>query len=159
MTFLIPLYLSTLNTHISFVQEEPHPFFALPEGAIARLGNGRIYDVKYSNDGMQLAVASSIGVWIYDAITYKPLRLMTNHTESVKALAVHPTSKNILSIDGSHHVYFTNLATGALYQYFIQLHASKVAIGPKWDVFAVNGTSGVRLHTLHMRSEKTKVYP
>ena len=61
LTLLILLYLSTSNTRISFAQEEPDPFLALPEGAIARLGNGRIYDVKYSNDGMQLVAASSIG--------------------------------------------------------------------------------------------------
>lgn len=41
----------------------------LPEGAIARLGKGNINDLAYSLDGKHLAVASDIGVWIYDAQT------------------------------------------------------------------------------------------
>ena len=41
----------------------------LPEGAIARLGKGSIDDIAYSPDGKHLAVASDIGVWIYDAQT------------------------------------------------------------------------------------------
>ena len=39
----------------------------LPEGAVARLGKGKIIDIAYSPDGTKLAVASSIGIWIYDA--------------------------------------------------------------------------------------------
>lgn len=41
----------------------------LPEGAFARIGKGPINDIAYSPDGKHLAVASDIGVWIYDAQT------------------------------------------------------------------------------------------
>ena len=42
----------------------------LPENAKARLGKGRITgNVVYSPDGTRLAVAGSIGIWIYDAQT------------------------------------------------------------------------------------------
>lgn len=51
----------------------------LPEGAKARLGKGRIFDVAYSSDGKRLAVASSIGVWLYDAETGAELDLLTGH--------------------------------------------------------------------------------
>ena len=51
----------------------------LPEGAKARLGKGRIFDVAYSPDGKRLAVASSIGVWLYDAETGAELDLLTGH--------------------------------------------------------------------------------
>jgi WD40 repeat protein len=47
---------------------------AFPEGAVARLGKGSIsgYDraVQFSPDGKLLAVATSIGVYLYDAITH-----------------------------------------------------------------------------------------
>ena len=47
---------------------------ALPEGAIARLGKGKIsnedHTVQFSPDGMLLAVATSIGVYLYDAQTH-----------------------------------------------------------------------------------------
>ena len=42
----------------------------LPEGAKARLGKGYVRDVVYSPDGNSIAVASSIGIWLYDARTY-----------------------------------------------------------------------------------------
>ena len=41
----------------------------LPEGAIARLGKGSIRDVEFSLDGKRLAVATDIGIWIYNAHT------------------------------------------------------------------------------------------
>ena len=50
----------------------------LPEGAVARLGMGKINDIKYSPDGKHLAVASSIGVWIYDAQTGEVINLITS---------------------------------------------------------------------------------
>ena len=50
----------------------------LPEGAVARLGMGKINDLKYSPDGKHLAVASSIGVWIYDAQTSEVINLITS---------------------------------------------------------------------------------
>ena len=47
--------------------------FSLPEGALARLGKGGISwgdrSVAYSPDGTRLAVATSIGIWLYDADT------------------------------------------------------------------------------------------
>ena len=43
----------------------------LPEGAVARLGKGPVREIAYSPDGTRLAVASSIGIWMYDAQTYE----------------------------------------------------------------------------------------
>ena len=51
----------------------------LPEGAKVRIGKGRIFDVAYSPDGKRLAVAGSIGVWLYDAETGAELDLLTGH--------------------------------------------------------------------------------
>ena len=42
---------------------------ALPEGALARLGKGRANEITFSPDGNTLAVAGSIGVWLYDVRT------------------------------------------------------------------------------------------
>ncbi|MDE0634678.1 MAG: WD40 repeat domain-containing protein [Candidatus Poribacteria bacterium] len=47
----------------------------LPEGAIARLGRGRLFDLSFSPDGRYLAVATTIGCWLYDLPTLKPLTL------------------------------------------------------------------------------------
>ena len=62
----------------------------LPEGAKARLGKGAVNDIQFSPDGTQLAVASSIGIWIYDAHTGEELNLLTGHRGSVSSIAYSP---------------------------------------------------------------------
>ena len=52
----------------------------LPEGAIRRIGKGEASDVTYAPDGQRLAVAGSIGIWIYDARTLTPLKLIAGDT-------------------------------------------------------------------------------
>jgi len=47
----------------------PQLSFALPDGAVARLGKGTVNAVTFSPDGTMLAVASSYGVYLYDAKT------------------------------------------------------------------------------------------
>ena len=54
------------------VKIQPAPEYngwKLPQDVTMRLGKGVAYDIAYSPDGTQLAVASSIGVWLYDAPT------------------------------------------------------------------------------------------
>ena len=60
--------------------------WGLPEGAKLRLGKGAVTRIAYSPDGAQIAVATEIGVWLYDAETYKETALLTtekNWSESV----------------------------------------------------------------------------
>ena len=49
--------------------------WALPEGAIARLGKGDVGDVKLSPDGTYFAVASGVGLWWYDVSSMSPISL------------------------------------------------------------------------------------
>ena len=50
--------------------------FSLPEGAIARLGKGKLGQIHFSPDGRVLAVSSSIGIWFHDPQTGKELDLL-----------------------------------------------------------------------------------
>ena len=52
----------------------------LPEGAKAQLGKGMPSNVAYSPDGTQLAVPSSIGIWLYDAHSGEALDLLARDT-------------------------------------------------------------------------------
>ena len=72
----------------------------LPEGAVARLGMGKINDIKYAPDGKHLAVASSIGVWIYDAQTGEVINLITS-TDRIVGGAPEPQVSPINSISFS----------------------------------------------------------
>ena len=51
----------------------------LPKGVTARFGKGTINDIQFSPDGSRLAVASSIGIWLYDMKTYQEVALHPIH--------------------------------------------------------------------------------
>ena len=60
--------------------------WSLPNGAVARFGKGTIGQVAFSSDGQHLAVASGIGVWLYDVATLRELALLA-HTDHVTSVA------------------------------------------------------------------------
>ena len=82
------LILSILLSPNIFAQNSPQ--WGLPEGAKARIGKGWISDIQYSPDGTRLAVASSIGVWLYDTETHQELALLTGHTAGVTGVSFSP---------------------------------------------------------------------
>jgi len=65
----------------------------LPETAKTRLGRGKIREIQYSPDGTILAVASSIGIWLYDMKTYQEIALLTKHPSQVSSVAFSPDGK------------------------------------------------------------------
>ena len=76
---------------------EPYTQWGLPEGAKARLGKGSISEITYAPDGTRLAVASSIGIWIYDAQTGEELSLITGHTDRVGSVSFSPDGETLAS--------------------------------------------------------------
>ena len=89
------LLISILPLSSSFVQN--YTQIGLPEGAIARFGKGRINDIKYAPDGTRLAVATSIGVWIYDTSTDTELNLLSEVPDYVQAIAFSHDGSTIAS--------------------------------------------------------------
>ncbi|MCY4553570.1 MAG: trypsin-like peptidase domain-containing protein [Candidatus Poribacteria bacterium] len=80
----------TQNNTELYVSEDPR----------ARLGKGIIGQIRYSPDGTQLAVGSSIGIWIYNAHTGKELNLLTGHTKGAGCIAYSPDD-HILASGGT----------------------------------------------------------
>lgn len=81
------------------VSAQDYTTWGLPEGAFARLGKGEVTgNVPFSPDGTRLAVASSIGIWIYDVHSeeVKELELIT-HTHDVTTLAYSPDGSILAS--------------------------------------------------------------
>ena len=64
--------------------------WALPEGAIDRLGRGRVKDVAFSPDGSHLAVATDIGLWWYELATMQPVALWETERGMVSAVSFCP---------------------------------------------------------------------
>ncbi len=78
----------------------------------ARLGKGRISDVlnppEIANapDGTRFAVASAIGIWIYDAQTDNELYLLTGHTLDVTTVSFSPDGVVLASASGDNTIRF-----------------------------------------------------
>ena len=60
--------------------------WALPEGAIARLGRGRAGPLAFSPDGKYLAVGTTIGLWWYELATMEPVALWETERGMLSAL-------------------------------------------------------------------------
>ena len=103
--------------------------WGLPEGAIARLGKGEIHEIKYSPDGTKLAVASSIGVWIYDTKTGAELNLFTGHTDSVESASFSPDGNTLASGSIDNTIRLWNANTGTHLRTFL---------GHGWGVLSVS---------------------
>ena len=106
-----PLILFTLFSLNTFAED--YTQWGLPEGARVRLGKGSINEIAYSPDGTLLAVASSIGIWMYDMQTYQEVALLTGHTSSVNSVSFSPDGNKIAT--GSHDstIRLWDVATGA----------------------------------------------
>ena len=104
--------------------------FNLPEGAIARIGNGFLgrgdRAVAYSPDGTRLAVASSLGIWLYDAHTGAETALL--FTEDMfwpHSVSFSPDGTILASGDWDNDVRLWDVASGQLKNTF-QGHTGQV---------------------------------
>ena len=67
--------------------------WALPEGATGRLGRGAIADLAFSPDGESLAVATTLGCWIYELTTMKPIALWETERGLVSTISFSPNGQ------------------------------------------------------------------
>ncbi len=80
----------------------------LPEDAKARLSKGYIADIKYSPDGKFLAVASGIGIWLYDVTVHQEASLITGNTSFQSDCLAFSSDGRILvsgNVDGTITLY------------------------------------------------------
>lgn len=105
----------------------------LPEGAKARLGKGYVRDVVYSPDGNSIAVASSIGIWLYDAQTYQEVFLLTGHRSGVNSVSFSSDGQTLASGGGflDQTIRLWDVSTGE------QKHKHRF-IGHRGDVLSVS---------------------
>ena len=94
MFLIVSMFLYVSSTT---AENEPYTQWGLPDGAKARLGKGGINDITCSSDGALLAVASQIGIWIYDVQTREALALLTEHTGAVDRVAFSPSGRILAS--------------------------------------------------------------
>ena len=94
------------------VQAQGLEQMSLPDGAKARIGNGRAMKVKYFPDGNRIAIACSIGIWIYDIQTEETIDLLTGHTGPVNSLVFNPDGSMFATASDDNTVLLWDSNTG-----------------------------------------------
>ena len=93
-----------------------YPTWHLPDGAMIRLGKGHMGKgdraVAFSPDDQRLAVASGIGVWLYDVGTSSELTLFTGHRDKVTSVSFSPNGMTLASGSRDGEVKLWDIATG-----------------------------------------------
>ncbi len=128
---------------------------SLPEGVKARLGRGTINDIKFSPDNTQFAVASSIGIWIYNINNGEAQSLFADNF-AIK-IAFSPDGRFIASSGSDRKVRVWNLINSQLLRTFDidQRYSNNNAIA-----FSPDGrtlANGIELWDIHTGQHKTSL--
>jgi len=86
--------------------------WALPEGAVARLGRGWVPDITFSPDERYLAVGTWMGLWLYDLETLSPVTLWETERGMVGRVAFSPNGKWIATSNSDHILKILDSRTG-----------------------------------------------
>ncbi len=111
-SIFILLFISIYNIPNAF--SAAYTNWGLPDGAKIRIGKGAITgNLTFSPDNTQLAVASSIGIWIYDVNMGKEMNLLTDQTGPITGIAFSPDGSSLAS-SSYDELHLWDIATGNL---------------------------------------------
>ena len=96
LTFRLGIILLLLTSSLVGYSQD-YSQWHLPNGAKNRLGKGEINDIKFSPDGTQLAVGTSIGIWIYDVQTRKEISFLKSERYTIDAIAYQNNGSTMIS--------------------------------------------------------------
>lgn len=90
---------------------QPETQWTLPPYAKVRIGRGGINVIEYFPDGDRLAIASTIGIWIYDVETCEPIELITGHTGPVNSIVFAPNGSSFVTASDDNTARLWNTVT------------------------------------------------
>lgn len=109
--FMVGLLLTT-GLFLSNILAQNFTESSLPSGAIAGFGKGWIHDMEFSPPSDQLAVATTIGVWIYDARTGKERPPFSGIMGGANAVSYSPDGLVIAAAHSDWTVRLWDVSTG-----------------------------------------------
>ncbi len=121
--------------------DQDYTKWSLPKDAKIRFGKGRIIQMRYSPDGKQLAVATPIGIWIYDAQSGVELKLLTGHTTRVQAVA-YLNDGTTIATGYTDNVGLWDTVTGKLKKTIRTGFLSTMTLSPDNDTIAIGTYNG-----------------
>ncbi len=86
--------------------------WALPEGAIARLGRGSVRDMAFSPDGQCFAVASAIGLWLYELPTLFPIALWDTERGMTDSITFSPDNRRVITHTFAGNIKIWDIESG-----------------------------------------------
>lgn len=92
-----------------------YPRWELPEGAKMRLGKGGINAIKFSSDGSRFAVATTIGVWMYDAKTGIEISLLSGERHDYNGIAFSYDGSTLSGVNSDGEISRWDVSTGELH--------------------------------------------
>lgn len=114
---------------------------------IARLGRGLINDVKWSFDGHYLAVASYIGLYLYDTTAWDtPSQTILANGLPIYAVAWHPQNNQLAALDADGKIYLWQVEAGQMtplpveQPYELEYQGISFEIGGRWGQIAFRQT-------------------
>ena len=78
-----------------------------------------VRDLEFSPDGTVLAVATPIGIWLYDTSTYETIALLTGDKYGISSISFSPDGKTLAGGGSDKIVYLWDFRTGKRKQSFL----------------------------------------
>ncbi len=113
----------------------------LPDGAIARLGQGLIFDMAFSPDNASLAVATRVGVWMYELNTMQPVTLFETERGMLSNVVLSPDGKCVATSNGDGIIKVREIETRRCVAKIRGWHGgtSQLAFSPDSQYIAASG--------------------
>ena len=152
ITILLRLIANKNSTEIFQVPtNSEYPRWELPEGAKMRLGKGRINNIKFSPDSRRFAVATTIGVWIYNAQSGSIISLLKGKRQNFLDVAFTENGNTVIGVNAIGEILKWDMENGEL----IFTLSNEKARNFSSAVFTVDGS---RLYGTGVSDEKIYVW-
>ncbi len=92
---------------------------SLRESQQKHLSEKSVKDLEFSPDGTVLAVATPIGIWLYDTSSYETIALLTGNKYGISSISFSPDGKTLAGGGSDKIVYLWDFRTGKRKQSFL----------------------------------------